>query len=265
MRRVLASLALLAAAGAARAHEFWIEPSRYEPAPGELVKLRLFVGENLEGEGVPRNEVWIDRFDAIRAGTPARIAGLDGSDPAGLVRPDREGPIVVAYASVPTYIEIDPAKFETYLEADGLDAPKAARAKSGASGSPGRERFSRCAKALLSVGGRSGMSVTKPAGLTLELVPESDPHTLKPGDPLTVRLWYLGKPLAAALVKARDRVQAAEPIEIRTDASGRATLRLPRAGRWLIHAVHMTAARGDPRADWESFWASLTFDIPPGS
>jgi hypothetical protein len=31
---------------------------------------------------------------------------------------------------------------------------------------------------------------------------------------------------------------------------------------WLVKAVHMVAAARFVRADWESFWASLTFEHP---
>src|SRR5262245_29674805 len=141
MRRAL-GLFLVLAATTARAHEFWIEPSRYEPAPGELVRLRLLVGQDLEGEAVPRNDVWIERFDAVSGGASSHGAGLDGGDPAGLLRPAHEGAAVVAYGSLPSYIEIDPAKFEAYLAAEGLDGPREARAKAGSTVRPGRERFS---------------------------------------------------------------------------------------------------------------------------
>ena len=116
MRLTLACCLL--AASTASAHDFWIEPSRYEPSPGELVRLRLLVGQDLQGEGVPRNEVWIQRFDAIVQGTPSHVVGLDGNDPAGLLRPAAEGALVVAYGSLPSYVEVDPAKFEAYLAAE---------------------------------------------------------------------------------------------------------------------------------------------------
>ena len=32
------------------------------------------------------------------------------------------------------------------------------------------------------------------------------------------------------------------------------------AGPWLVKTVHMIRAEGDPRADWESLWASLVFE-----
>ena len=261
MRRLAGLGSILLASTGALAHELWIEPSGFRPAPGELVRLRLLVGERLAGEPVPRNDAWIERFEALHDGVSARVVGIDGGDPAGLLRPEAGG-VLVVYASRPAYVEVDPSKFENYLDAEGLDAPRAARAQAHATAIPGRERFSRCAKALLAVDGRSGRGAITPAGLTLELIPESDPYALGPGDNLTVRLLYLGRPLAGALVKAMEREDPLDPVVSRTDAAGRARLRLPRAGAWLIHAVHMVPARGDPRADWESFWASLTFELP---
>lgn len=260
MRRLMGLGLILLSSGPAMAHELWLEPSRFRPAPGELVELTLLVGERLEGERVPRNDAWIERFDGVREGGSARVVGVDGADPAGLLRPDASGGLVVVYASRPSYVEVDARAFEAYLAAEGLDATRASRSRAGLTDKAGRERFSRCAKALLAVGERSGGVATNPTGLTLELVPESDPYALGPGKPLSVRLLYLGRPLAGALVKAMDR--GSDPVLARTDAAGRVTFRLPRRGAWLVHAVHMVPARGDARADWESFWASLSFEVP---
>ena len=56
----------------------------------------------------------------------------------------------------------------------------------------------------------------------------------------------------------------ADRLTVRTGADGRARLPLNRAGRWLVKAVHMIAVpASDPAADWESFWASLTFEVRP--
>jgi hypothetical protein len=32
-------------------------------------------------------------------------------------------------------------------------------------------------------------------------------------------------------------------------------------GVWLVKAVHMIPAKPGTNADWESYWASLTFDL----
>lgn len=235
----------------ALAHDFWIEPSAYAPEAGELVKLKLWVGERLGGETLPRDTSGIDWFQAVRGTIASPVLGIDGSDPAGLLRPAGPGGVVIAYRSLRSAVELPPDKFQAYLDLEGLPRVK-----------PGREVFSRCAKSLLAVSGRGDATFTHPVGLTLELVPETDPYMLAPGDKLTVRLLYQGKPLEGALVMALDDVDAAKPQQVRSAADGSATFVLPRSGRWLVKAVHMIRAPRDAAADWESFWASLTFAVP---
>jgi uncharacterized GH25 family protein len=169
-----------------------------------------------------------------------------------MLRPASPGGVVIAYRSLRSAVLLPAEKFEAYLALEGLPSVK-----------PGREVFSRCAKGLLAVGGRGDPTFTKPVGLTLELIPEADPYTLAPGARLTVRLIYQGKPLPGALVMALDATDAQTPRQVRSDAQGRASFTLPRAGAWLIKAVHMIPAPRDAGADWESFWASLTFSLPP--
>ena len=49
-------------------------------------------------------------------------------------------------------------------------------------------------------------------------------------------------------------------ISVRTDAHGRAALSLPKSGAWLIKSVYIVKAPKDSGVDWESLWASLTFE-----
>jgi len=77
-----------------------------------------------------------------------------------------------------------------------------------------------------------------------------------------VRLLYEGKPLAGTLIMALQRGRPGAVSAVRSDSRGRATLKLDRPGLWLIKAVHMIPAPADANADWESFWASLTFALP---
>ncbi len=62
--------ALLAAASwvfftspAARAHDLWIEPSAFHPAPGASVDIRLRVGQHFVGDPLPRYGSLVLRFD----------------------------------------------------------------------------------------------------------------------------------------------------------------------------------------------------------
>ena len=236
------------------AHDFWIEPSAYTPDANKLVTLKLWVGEYLGGETLPRNEALIDWFSAVRGGVQAPVLGIDGSETAGMLRPAAPGGWVIAYRSLRSAVLLPAEKFQAYLDLEGLPPV-----------TPGREVFSRCAKTLLAVGGRGDPTFTRPVGLTLELIPEADPYTLAPGARLAVRLLYQGKPLSGALVMALDATDAQHPQQVRSDLEGLASFALPRAGAWLIKAVHMIPAPADAGADWESFWASLTFALPPAS
>src|SRR6185436_6762797 len=93
------------------------------------------------------------------------------------------------------------------------------RKKRGLDDKPSREVYSRCVKALLSVGGTAGTGFDKPVGLELELIAEKNPFEIEPGGELPVHLLYKGQPLAGALVIALSHSQpAAGAIKARTDA-----------------------------------------------
>ena len=98
-------------------------------------------------------------------------------------------------------------------------------------------------------------------GFTLELVAERNPYVLAAGDELPVRLTYRQRPLANALVIAINRHDPAAKLSARSDQDGRVRFRLPEGGMWLIKAVHMVPAPAGTKAQWASFWASLTFEL----
>jgi uncharacterized GH25 family protein len=79
---------------------------------------------------------------------------------------------------------------------------------------------------------------------------------------LPVRLTYGGAPLSGALVVALSRDAPGSRLSARTDGEGRVSLVLTRSGAWLVKAVHMVPAPAESGADWESLWASLTFEVP---
>ena len=78
---------------------------------------------------------------------------------------------------------------------------------------------------------------------------------------LDLRLLYRGKPLAGALVIAFRKAAPEDKVQVRSDARGGAALRLSASGIWLIKAVHMVRLENHPKADWESYWASLLFEL----
>lgn len=254
--RSAALLCLLALPG--RAHDFWIEPSRYRPAPGSALLLRLRVGQDFKGDPLPRNGSLIRRFALLGPGNEKPIEGREGVDPAGFAKVDGPGLYLAVYDSAFSHVELEAPKFETYLKEEGLEAIAAERLKRGEADRPDYERFARCAKAFIQVGEGPAKGFDRVLGLPLELVPEQDPLAAKR---LSVRLLFQGKPLRGAMVVAMNQADPAAKQRVCTDARGRATLRLGK-GTWLVKAVHMQrAAKGpDVSEDWESWWASMSFE-----
>jgi hypothetical protein len=63
------------------------------------------------------------------------------------------------------------------------------------------------------------------------------------------------------LVQAFTREQPDAIQKVRTNAAGRAEVLLSRPGTWFIKAVQIQPIMGDPKALWQSYWASYLFTV----
>lgn len=252
---------LLAACAPAAAHDMWIEPSTFTPKAGEIVSLRLLVGQGLLGDPLPRSSALIDQFVSVDASGKNPVVGREGATPAGYVRAGSAGVLVIGYRSNPSPVRQAGDQFDRYLKEEGLDAILRLRARRKPGDDVVQELFSRCAKSLVRSGATSGSAQGDRAlGFTLELVAERNPYSLAAAKELPVRLTYEGRPLAGALVVAINKQNPAQKISARSAADGRVRLRLRSGGMWMVKAVHMVPAPPGAEAEWVSYWASLTFE-----
>jgi uncharacterized GH25 family protein len=258
----LVAFLLAAQTPAILAHDFWIEPSAYRVEVGARVSVSLRVGEHYKGDPVPRNPARIRKLTLVGQSGETGVAGKEGDDPAGTVAVPAAGLYLIGYHNLPSSITLEAPKFEAYLKEEGLERVSTQRAERGESEKPGREIYSRCAKALLRAGAGAAGGHDRRLGLPLELVPEADPYDEDGPASLPVRLLYEGRPLEGALVVALSREDPADAQRARTDRDGRVSLALARGRTWLVKAVHMAKAPEGSNADWESLWASLTFEYP---
>jgi uncharacterized GH25 family protein len=288
---LLAGAALAALVPAALAHEFWIQPASFRPALGDVQGLALRIGHPAAPEAYARNPQHVAAFvlagplgAASEGVVPRRdVPGREGADPAGLVRLAAAGRYVVGYRSHPSTVEMQPADFEAYLREKGLEGVIAERRARGESELPGREAFSRCAKALLRTPEAAAGPPDVALGFPVELVLLDDPLLRAEAEagpaPLAVRLLVDGEPRPGALVHAEPLDPGAEaggsedgsgpgsagatgPLSAWTDARGEVRLPLPAEGSWLVTSVHAVRApeeEGGADVEWRSTWASLTF------
>jgi uncharacterized GH25 family protein len=253
--------ALLGPAAPAMAHEFWIEPANFRPPVGKPLDVNLLVGQYFQGDSVVYLPGTFERFVTITARGKQNVSGLPGDDPAARLTPAEPGLMLIVYQSTTYDLKMEAKAFDGYLAMEGLDGIRALRAQRGEQDNPSREIYSRFAKSLIAVGGRDGgLDASRPVGLRLEIVPLSPIYRLKPGQPIEVQVLYENRPLANAQVLALSKTKSKTRLLARTDANGRARIVLPHADIWLLSAVHMIPAPDVAKADWESFWASLTFD-----
>jgi Domain of unknown function (DUF4198) len=268
VRHLVAGISVVAVATgspAAVAHEFWIEPSSFLLRPSERVELRLCIGDGGDARPVARDASRIEMFSSIGPTGRQSVPGLHGSDPAGIARFTAPGDYVVAYETNHTRTTQTAAQFDEYLREVGLETIAAARRKRGHRIRVVREAYSRHAKALLGVGAGPTPPQDHPVGLRLELILDGSQSSPGATDESALRLLYLGRPLAGALVTATALGSRSGTLQARSDAGGRVSFALRPGETWRINAVHMVHGDRELGADWESLWASLVFELPAGT
>ncbi|CAN5133878.1 DUF4198 domain-containing protein [soil metagenome] len=248
------------------AHDFWLQPANFRVAAGQSTPVSIQVGH---GEARQR---WVSsdrvtmlrdigpkgasdrRPDLMQAGT--RDMSLNFAAP---------GLHILALETNHADSDLPAIRFNDYAKAEGLMPALQTRQAQGKTEAPGREIYSRRAKALVLVGAPApgdDARVTKPLGLTLEIVPERNPYALKPGEALPVRVLYEGRPLAGATVKLTNLDFDMRPLVIKqTDGAGRAAFDVPLRGLWLLNVI-WTKPIKDPRGDFDTTFSSLSFGFP---
>jgi uncharacterized GH25 family protein len=261
----LTSAALgLVVAGSALAHDLYIMPEYFRVSVGQNITVALH-----NGDAFPESEASapIERLrDAsLRSSTqaaPVENLRVDGNRTSGSVSIPGSGALLLTVRTIPNFIEIEPDKFAAYLKEEGLTEALDWRIKHGETGKPGRERYSKYAKSLLSAGSPNDFHQTV-TGQLIEIIPRKDPYRLKPGDSLPVRVLFRGSPAPNLQIEAAwagPNGKAGQAVG-RTDADGRITVPLAQAGKWRLHTIKMERCSDPKAADWESFWTSLTFEL----
>lgn len=247
----------------AAAHDFWLQPREFAAPVDTPVVMTIEVGH---GTARQRWAAPLDRVKAFTAVGPEGTRDLrtkliaPGDKADASVTFARSGTYVVVLETTPALSELPALRFNDYLAAEGITPAIAARVMAKTTDTPGREQYSRRAKTLVKIGESpvAQPQVTRPIGLTLEIVPERDPYAS--ADPvLPVTVYYRGKRLAGALVKLNNLDFDARPVATaRTDTSGRASFTIPFKGLWQFNVV-WTASVKNPRADFDTVFSSLTF------
>ena len=161
----------------------------------------------------------------------------------------------------PRAITLEEKTFTKYIQEEDALVSVTPHFLPGVTTTAQHEIYSKYAKAILTTGDDD--VACRVVGQKMEIVPELNPATLRPGARLPIRVLLDGKPVAGARVSSGcDRSHAGGYIaHTRTDTQGRAQIQLSVGGYWFVRS-HLIRRHLDPTvAQWESFWPSLTFRV----
>jgi uncharacterized GH25 family protein len=244
-------------------HEFWLEPIRFILKPGDKVSVKFRVGENFNGENWQGNKSSVEELKLFYKDIDDDLKNLLSDSITGdslNLQFFDEGTVMVSYQSTNKYIQISADTFQTYLKEDGLQNAFDFRSKNGLTDSIGREFYKRSVKTIFQIGAIKDSSYKKKTGLPLEIIPLIHPYGLKKGQSLPVKVLFKDSVLANNMVKVWHKLNGKTDMkDLYTDENGRLQVPVSLSGQWMLSVVKMEALSDSSRADWQSYWGSLTW------
>ena len=258
----IAALFIFFTASQLLAHEFWLHPNKFIYRRGETINVRFFVGEEFNGEN------WKGDYSRVKS---LKFYFSDVQDDLSdyikeekgdslLISLFDEGTAMVTFHSTNSFVEMEAGHFNSYLKEQGLVDALHYRQEHKEFQSKGREYYQRSVKTVLQVGSVKTNVWNKLTELPLDIIPLKNPYDLKDGDSLSVKILFNKTPLTNALVKIWNRFDnQLGKIELTTNKNGQVTFPVFTSGRWMLTTVAMTRIEKRSRADWQSYWGSLTW------
>jgi len=263
----LAALTAVAYAPFSLAHDFWLEPTQFHFEDASPVAVQFKVGHKDDINSW--NLSW-DKIVALRNYTPTGVEDMAaGIIPKSSLLPGvaktatlQTGSYIIGFESYHSVSVLKADKFNDYAKKEGLKEVVEYRKDKGLEGYDGEELYSRKAKAIVQVGETLTDNVTKPIGHTLEIVPLSHPFTLGEDNSLTVQVLFKGKPLQNALIDSVPLKNAThETQSFLTDENGQATFTFKESGAVKLNCVWGVPLQSNIKADFETYFSSLTFTV----
>ncbi len=263
--RPISLILCLSLASSLFAHDLYIFPNTFHVTPGSKLQVGLHNGDLFPQSEASPVLARVRNAKLLSSTTATGISDLQIVDKraVGTVDvPPTQGTMILSVETVPNFISLDPKKFVDYLTEEGLRHVIDWRAQHSESNKPSRERYSKFAKALI-VSGTADDFYKHSLGFPIEIIPEANPATIRPGAGLPVRVLFHGKPAVALQLESAwsDGKKAKTTVIGRTDQNGRIRVPITGAGKWRLHSLLMERCSDPAAADWESYWASFTFEV----
>lgn len=255
------------------AHDSWLVAGKSVAAKDEPVRLAFVTAEVFPISEHAAKPERVGEWVVLQNGQTRKVEGyaVEKEELTAGVKFDQPGVHVVGIAMKASFIELPAKEFVEYLEGEKATAALAAHRR-GPGDQPGREFYTKFAKTFVEVAGGTPLKgYNQRVGHKLEIVPLSNPCGWKVGDNVKVRVLRDGQPASGLRISSGHEGLAKHTYfeHATTDIDGAARFTLSRPGLWFFRTHAITTIREQPvyapadapKADWESFWASITFRV----
>ena len=248
------------------AHDLFLKLDSFFVAVNSKAKISILNGTFLASEGAVNFARLKDASIVGPDGTRIKALEADFSknETTSFLDVDikQAGTYVAAMSTMESEIDLEGKDFNEYLSHDGIPDTLAERKEKKELDKKVRERYSKHVKAIFQAGDERSDSYKTVVGYPVELVPQQNPYSLKTGSSIEILCLKDGKPLVNQFVQsgreADGKVVAGQ--DVRTDKKGIAKFKLDAPGKWYVRFINMTRL-DDPKLNYESKWATLTFEI----
>lgn len=252
-----------------KAHEFWLAPQKFSYQAGEKLFLRWHVGEDFTGQnwgGNKEKTVLLRAFsNNYQYDLQPFLSAVKG-DSVKLDAITYAGNYTIAYQGNNSFIEMAADSFNTYLAEDGLANVLQWRRENNKDTTRSRESYQRSAKTLVRIKSTMKKSdfmktsfIASPVGLALDIVPLDNPYNLKQTTSMQFNIYFSGRPLRDGLVRVWHKVNGKTEVKTLQVIKGLLETTIEPNGTWMISIVKMELLKGDSKADYQSYWGSLTW------
>jgi len=247
-------------------HDLFLKPASFFVKVNEKVSISVMNGTFRESEGAVAFGRFTDVSVVSPSGTRSNPVEADftkNETTAFLsVTPTEEGTHIVGLSTSWRENSLPAKEFNEYLPAEGIPDILENRKRDGELDKDARYRYSKYVKTIFQAGNKATESYKTSLGYAVEMIPRQNPYKLKKGATIDILCLKDGKPLSGQIVTTG--YEAAGKMlgesSARTDKDGILRVKLNAAGKWYAKFINMVKI-DDPKLNYESKWATLTFEI----
>ena len=263
---IFAVIVLLSFVASVLSHDLFLKLDSFFVKVNEKVSIKILNGSFMSSEGA----VAFARLKDVSVVSPSSVVShpveadftKDATTSFLNLEPKEPGNYVVGLSTMPREIDLKGKDFNEYLAEDGIPDTLADRKKKKELEKGVRERYSKNVKTIFQAGDRQTDNFNAILGYPVELVPQMNPYKLRSGSTIEILCLKDGKPLANQFVMSGREVdgKVVAGTGVRSNKKGIAKVELTGAGKWYVRFINMTKLT-DPKINYESKWATLTFEI----